>query len=68
MRNHERKAMKRYPIDYERVVLTVPVGFKAAMEKLARRECRTMSAMIRWIAESRLREEGIPIEPGRGSE
>lgn len=59
--------MKQYLVDYERVVLTVPVGFRAAMEKLARRECRTMSAQIRWLSERQLAEAGIPIEPPTGS-
>jgi len=54
--------MPKYLVDYERVVLNVPIGFKAAIHKLAVRECRSLSGTIRELVTRGLREEGIKIE------
>ena len=52
----------------ENVVFRAPKGFLAAMGVLARREyCASVSDIVRRILISRLREEGIAIEPERES-
>lgn len=49
--------------DMESVVFRAPIGLKAAVRKLARRDYRSPSETLRQIVIRSLREEGVAIEP-----